>query len=288
MGCKTGAKSTNLVTQAIDNGASCAIGWKDSVNTDDATKWRKKFVDGLALGKTIKSARNYADALSYDDDRVLETNLKGSSSDTITISGKRSASTLSINDAEDYADGVISDILAEDIVEIFDLEHNDYVVDDKLIFDLNDADYTDVSNYIKSNINPEFDVNMFNEYIYADDSNNGKVILRFVKDSVETNCDIKFFVEDGYVTYIATNGEFNDTSSSRFNMNSIADLSEDDVCDLALANADYDENNSKVVNQVITKKIDTATNSPYYVVLTDFEDVDSGNFFSEKYVHKFN
>lgn len=162
--------------------------------------------------------------------------------------------------------------------------HGEYTVHEEIPFDFDVQDYSAISSYIASRIDPIFELSEYEKYPYSDDAKNGKVLLTYLVNGIETDVEVKFFVEDGYVTRIVTNG-------NRYDVKYIvcpadAGISEEKLRELALKESGLDLNKYKVDHQIVKAKIDSETREIYYLVITDFEEVETGSFFSKKYEYR--
>lgn len=279
MGCRTAYMATNLVTQAIKNGANCAIGWKAKVETGSASKWRNKFVDGLALGKTIDDAQKYANKFSYDDENVLKSKIVGDGSTDIVINSKSKS-----------ADDIEKVISTDNIVgNNYEIEHRDYEVNKSIDFDLYNPDYSELEEYIVNNIEQSFDIKLFKESIIDDiidgETETGIVVLKLLIDGIESNSEIKVFVKNGYVDSIAVNG--NIAAEGTITVNSTTEeLTDEELFNIAMKHIEYDEQKSEITDYSVSKRIDAETKRIYYFVKVDFKDKDIETYFSKGYIYE--
>ncbi len=247
---------------------------------------KKLFALGLVLVLSLGIcssvfATEYANALKYDDIRVKNTNIQGNSKIKIKLNSKSADSDIMINDT-DGANEVAS---TTDITDSPEFNQRIFTVEDKIELDLFQPDYVEISEYIVKNIEPQFDINNFEEYVIQyDDDNNGMIQLTQLIDGLQTDFEINIFVSNGFVTFISANGKLHTTPlEDKF----LFPLTEKEVCDLALENSKYDKSTVRVEAQHVLKKLDTTTNKPYYLVFTDFEDMETGTCLSEEYIQKF-
>lgn len=159
-----------------------------------------------------------------------------------------------------------------------------FIVEQDIPLDLSAPDYAAVNEYIVQNIEPLYDRNRFQEYVIPYDDNNGLIELNFMMGDLETDSQINIFVENGYVTFISVCGEFDMTAPQDPITYTIT---EEEVRELALKDANFDRSTERVVSQNVKRKFDTITNKPYYFVITDFQNLETGNFFSMGYTHSF-
>ena len=162
--------------------------------------------------------------------------------------------------------------------------HDEHTVHEEVPFDFDVQDYSAIDSYITSRIDPIFELSEYEKYPYPDDEKNGKVLLTYLVNGIETDVEIKFFVKDGFVTRIVTNG-------NRYDIKYIvcpadAGISEEKLRELALKESGLDLDKYKVDHQIVKAKIDSETGELYYLVITDFEEVETGSLFSKKYEYR--
>ena len=88
-GCLTSDNSQAsypISRMAISYGAKSSIGWTHEMSYDAQPAYMGHLMDGLASGKTIQGAIDYANSFSTDDPRVRDAYAWGNTSTTIKLS----------------------------------------------------------------------------------------------------------------------------------------------------------------------------------------------------------
>lgn len=287
-GCKTGLtdNGNNLVDIAHEQGVTTAIGWKDSVDTTDATKWRKAFVNELALGKSVKDARTYANSLSYNDTDVKNTYTRGSVS--LTITEARTIGEL-VNEDENLANITYIDpaVLtnAKDMLNA-DSTHVEYELLQNINIDLERLDFEELENYISNNILPDFKTENFkvcvNKYDY--ENNSGNITFTYKIGDVETTSDLVIEVSDGVVYSISSNGSFELIPVDSID---IIDSSDNELITRVNEVQPISvRNNDGIIieNQNVIRKYDIEKNKYYAIVATEYYDTNSDSYWVEESV----
>ena len=268
-GCNTGNTSngTNLVSKAGERGADFAIGWKESVGTVAATKWRKAFVNQLALGDTTLEARNYANSLSYNDNAVTNTYTYGNLGLVIRLAKAMGS--------------VEGDVPA--LAQKFDMEtdlHQEYSIPKDILIDINNIDFSKITDYIKLNVYEVFEISDFDVkvVVHEEEGNSGLIILTLKLDNVCTTTDIRICVTNGKVTKVASNGSFEVDKNMKI---SKLQMSDEELCNSAKARSligyKYD-----IVNQQVIRKYDIEQMKSYAVVLTHYYDEVTDSYWSSE------
>lgn len=287
-GCKTGLtdKGDNLVDIAYDQGVTTAIGWKESVYTSDATKWRKAFVNELALGKSVKDARTYANSLSYSDDAVKNTYTRGSVSLTITEARAIGELVNEDDNLENIAN--VDPVVLANTKNMLnaDSEHVEYEMLQKISINLKNPDFEELENYIINSILPsfkteDFEVNV-NEYDY--ENNSGNITFTYKIGDVETTSDLVLEVLDGIVYSISSNGSFETIPVDSINM--ITSSDNELITKVNEVQSISARSNDGIIieNQNVIRKYDITENKSYAIVATEYYDMNSDSYWIEESV----
>ncbi len=102
-GCETAKEYDdlyNLAEKAEVDGARAALGWTTKIDVESSYHWSNRFNNCIALGYTIRGAKNYADSFNYDDNRVKNGYIYGDDSQILkrTSTSSLAATTMMAQD----------------------------------------------------------------------------------------------------------------------------------------------------------------------------------------------
>ena len=170
-GCLTSDNSQAsypISRMAISYGAKSSIGWTHEMSYDAQPAYMGHLMDGLASGKTIQGAIDYANSFSTDDPRVRDAYAWGNTSTTIKLS--TSYRTQSMNALEN-----IKPYLKEPIY--YDLSNkNDFSTYSNIKENI-------IEKYLKD-INSNFDINDYEIYEVSSGKN---IIYTYAPFGIKTS-----------------------------------------------------------------------------------------------------
>ena len=68
----TDGTGKNLCTETIATGVDCVIGWTKEIGVPDAYAWQTRFQSKLVAGASVKSAADYANTFSYNNNSTIK------------------------------------------------------------------------------------------------------------------------------------------------------------------------------------------------------------------------
>ena len=257
-GCETAMGMYNITRDIVDAGAEAAIGWMTTVMQGSHTNWLERFCDKLAVGYTVKEAKNYADSYIYIDSKDKNGYIYGNTSTVITSSSSTYALNYSNRQTSVSDDREIQ--LDNNINAISELTEGS--LEDKIVSALS--------------ING-IDINIQDFKIVQ----TGSIIdLIYLVNGAETECGYTIFTDGGEVTDIYNNmNSYNQVSTFSLRDDNLEVEVTDDMkqeyfnCSAEKLNVDYIviEQSGKVI-------YDTDSNTYYYCVITDYQVNSSGAY----------
>lgn len=188
-GCQTseGPNNSNhpLARRAVDYGAKSSIGWTESFSIKDGATYMDRLAYALWKGKSVQGAIDYANGFSYSDSSVRSSYAWGNTS--IVISNFASLSNLSKN---------ISKINDSEI------EPTEYEITNT--YNSRNATISPKEfaiNYIKENLNSDFDINDYDIYNSEDGRN---ISFTFTPYGIKTDNVYTAIIENNKVTKITS------------------------------------------------------------------------------------
>lgn len=153
-GCLTSDNSQAsypIARMAISYGAKSSIGWTHKISYDAQPAYMGHLMDGLASGKTIQGAIDYANSFSTDDPRVRDAYAWGNTSTTIKLSN--SYRTQSMNSLDNVKANIKEPVYYDlsnknDFSTYSNIKENiieKYLKDINSNFDINDYEIYEVS-----------------------------------------------------------------------------------------------------------------------------------------------
>ncbi|MDD3140193.1 MAG: hypothetical protein PHX08_14625 [Lachnospiraceae bacterium] len=255
MACNTASSPVNITSMAVNQyGADVAMGWKVPIDYKDAEKWSSAFFEAVRQGQSIYDSAYIAnDSYNYYNSAAMT---------AFQIYAEQySYVDRCLNNIGEFS--LRSSSKSDEDADKLNIE--EYDVDDYIEYSFDDKDTHEIEEYIKNNIDKNFDLDYYN--IYSDTNmesmgNEERGTVSFVLKVGEFETPIKYrvFIEDGVVKKIHSNGEhsYNDSIKPlRMNL-----ISEDELLETATSNIILADNES-IVKKEIFKKYDT---EPYYVV----------------------
>jgi|GEM_PF-3377567 len=255
-GCLTASKeesSENLLTRAIDNGAQTAVGFPDSIGTSSASKWRCKFSDGLALGKTVLESINYANSFDYDDTLVRNATYEGNP-DLILRAAPRGYS------------------VTNEEISIYNFYKSIY-------YSAENNEYKEISEFIIDNVDESFKITDYKIDVAKRGNDNYFVTFTKMIGALETDIVYTFSIKEGYVSTISLHGNINYSIPRN---RGTSNLTKSGVEQRAILSSSYKEGYT-LVNQRIIEKYHTMTNEFKTIVISEFKHEDTNTFVAEEY-----
>lgn len=127
MGCSTATYRQgygSLLDTAIANGAKCAFGWKNSVNTQTATSFRERLFYFLRYGYTVSdAAANAASEMPWFDS-TRDYTIKGVSSFVLSLTSAPALGSANLSGGENVY-SIVNDIIKSNKTDYLLLMHSD-------------------------------------------------------------------------------------------------------------------------------------------------------------------
>ena len=221
-GCRTASGEVNLLTRSIDQGATTAVGFTLSPFDRDLRAWSERYTYHLSIGGTVQQAVYYANNYSYSDPSVKSSRIMGDQSLRILLDTSSNNSSISeINSSLSENASIVSTFHKNEFQDqedkLFDnvKQRIYYISADDKSFNFHDPDYTDISSYIKKNIDHNFDI--INHTIHLSNSfgADGSIEFVYTVNGIETNVSYVVIVNDGICIKVATNGDISNVKALR-------------------------------------------------------------------------
>lgn len=275
MACNTAP----MVDYAVGQGAKSALGFHYKVKSADMEKFSQRVTLRLSRGDTLNEALKYATELGgYLNDSITNFKVKGGSNRITYVhySDKQEDNTIKVKKEDENGNIITEEMYVEPYVEeetmpeIYDLEKERVT---PIPCTAENLSLEEISNYIKENIDSNFDINRYEVNSNVEpDSEMGVLLFKLKIGDFITNSGYTIIAVDGYVTDIAKAGiiDYNlDIIEEESNM-SEKEMKADAIKKDNLTNI-YD-----VTNQEIEKRIDMETGRCYYIVFTEYENKEDG------------
>lgn len=262
------------------------VGFNSTVNTDDVQKWSNAFIDSLALGNSVKNALNDANnQKGYNSASVSSASrIQGNSRLKIRLSNRSQANSWELITDEN---GQVQKVPAKNSRELDEIQreldyerslHTKYQItttNGALTFDFNNPDYTPIADYIKQNIDENFDLNTYqtnySDYELQDIPGTGFVEFTLLVNGIPTDISYMAFIESNIVDYIdCYKKPVYNVDMSQI-PDTLSDISEQELKDMAVKQ-EFLKEGFYVTKQEIEERFDTDSMKIYYVVLTTYKD----------------
>lgn len=188
VGCNTATNNVNLCTSAEDGGATCVVGFTDTINglTTEGQNWKKAYNNALGNGKTVSAA--IADATTRHPNCNLGDSAKtyGDASINIALNNK-SANLTTESD--------MSIITTEKIIpfDFSSVVNGEYVPLEEV-----KTEYAGIIQ-LMSKRDSKFDLSQYKVLANGYFGDDGIIKVRYYLDDIETSAVIVFTVVDGKV-----------------------------------------------------------------------------------------
>lgn len=262
-GCKTTdpSASTNLAKHANELGARTTMGWTTEIAPTSHTQWLKNFFSKLTKSSSIKVAVDYANGFAYVDNRVKNVVVYG---DTLyTPAWDNGASTLNLLK------------IPQNLINVMEQEnlHNTSI---KLNSNYTSEDVdTLVENYIKNNIDEQFELDNYTREISGVDNQyyDYKLLVNgAISDSAYT-----VVIDNNTITSVIDNTkEINLASASLYGTNNIqsSNIANSIKSDLLEQNPSYE-----ILNQEIKEVYISEDGVIRTYIFTEVYDTGANNYF---------
>lgn len=181
--CQTASAFDNIAKRANDKGVETSLGWSVSIAAASHSQWFNNFFTELKKsGRTVQAAINYANSISYVDNRVKNVVIYGNPQYTPTWD----TGLQSINQPLSY-------------------KQKEYVVSRKIekTFDENNIKNI-INTIIKEKISKDFNINDY--YYEINGSGNTKYIdLSYMFNGAKTSSSYTIVIENNIITRIVDN-----------------------------------------------------------------------------------
>lgn len=290
MGCNsfTMAKRLRPDNYSGNSRPQTLVGFNSKVDTWDVQKWSNAFMDSLALGNSVNNALKDANNKDgYHSASVSNASrIQGNSRLKIRLSNRSQANSWELITDEN---GQVQKVPAKDSKEMNEMErkiayenslYTHYPVtttNGALTFDFDNPDNTKIVDYIKQNIDENFDLSIYEarppfQSKYDDtETGDGHVKFNLIVNGIKTDVVYTAIIEENIVTEIM----LYKTPVYNVDMSQIpdtlSDISEQELKDMAIKE-DIVKEGFYVKKQEIEKRFDTDSMRAYYFIYTTYED----------------
>ena len=263
-GCSTAAQlTTGLTDRTVANGASCSLGWNDSVSTNNMTQWLTYFFKYLDDGCTIEQANIMTCSKYYDDIRVKDLRYSGMVDFTI----QRPGATRNIQLEEFFTP----------------IKYNNK----KIAFTNDELSLENINNFIKTK-NNKFKEEDYIINISSFGNNNYSISYKLKIGNFITNSEYVVSIYKGNVVDVAeynTNLNLNQTLKNNLIQNVEENNNTNNIKQLAINSINID--NITVVEQDYDYYYDVVQNKKYVRVYTTYKLNDLEDAINDKiYMHE--
>ncbi|HCY73771.1 MAG TPA: hypothetical protein DHU75_06735 [Rikenellaceae bacterium] len=248
VGCNTATNNVNLCTSAEDGGATCVVGFTDTINglTTEGQNWKKAYNNALGNGETVSDAIAYATTLHPNCNLGDSAKTYGDASINIALNNSR-ASLITESDVR---------VIATEKIP-FDFS---YVVNGEYV-PLEDVqkEYSGIIQFMNKR-DSNFDLSQYKVLANGYYNDNGIIKVRYYLDDIETSSVIVFTVVDGMIV-----------SYSDSHDNSIKDENErTDILKTCIAFEQKERKSANYVPEQVVEKYNVESNTGRYYY--DFSD----------------
>lgn len=262
---------------AKSRGAKSALGFHYEVRATDMEKFSNRVIQNLAQGLTLSESIGYADGYTdYDNDKTVTKHAVEGGSTTIASYSrnvKDTGGTVKAKKEDENGNIVTEEIYVEPYVEKeTPPEFNSLKNRVSIPCTEDNMSIEEISEYIKENIDPDFDINHYEIDPFFDGGDLNSISFYFKVGDFKANAKYMVFSENGYVTNISKAGIIDYTIDVAEGKSS---MSEEEMKADAIEK-DNLTNRYDVKNQEVEKRIDMKTGRCYYIVLTTYENKETG------------
>lgn len=256
-GCLTGLEGvTNIAEVTYTSGATTTMGWRHSIEAVSHTEWLKRFNTKLGEGLSVWNAVDYANKFDYNDNDVKDISIYGNMDYVITSGAKAHYTAF---DSESLKE--------KDLNIAFD--------DDKEIESL-------INEYIKNNINSEFDSSNYKVekhstlgFSYYD--------YKFIHNSYITNSTYTFKVDNSAKKIVKYIDNTIDLSKIPSIQQATTYQKDESTVIKNATNRILANKNNEIVSQKSEKIYDAKENKFKWYVRTEVFEKDSNTYYVDAY-----
>ncbi|SHK60910.1 hypothetical protein [Paramaledivibacter caminithermalis] len=278
--CKTADGSDNITKRVVSEGADTAVGWKKSVGATSHTKWLGRYTNELARGKIVQEAVDYANSFSYTDNNVKSVIIEGNKNLKIKLSDISFSKINVQNDSVGKDEVYLKNINKKEINKI---KHKTYNVKQNLEFNVKKANCNSIIDYIKDEIDSEFDIDDYN--IYLTNTNKNRAVIDFIYKigGFETNNSYTVLIKNSKAKKIFHNTIENEVKSEI--KNNIMNIKTNNLNAKAVEQK-IEDNDYTIEEQESKYYYDLQTNKVYMIILTTLKHKPTKTFVKSEYFYE--
>ena len=266
--CKTNSIANSITKKFVDNGAKYAIGWVGSPETAHMLAFAKAYFQALDEGKTFGDAE--LEARKY----LIKHATSGD--ETAAIYTYRSEGDKNAKPDINYARSRNNSSTLDYLLKQLEDDEPRWIVNDDVKYKNGSKDYDQINEYIKNNVNPNFNISNYavNEYEFDFTTSEKITSLFFIYMLGDIRSDFGYevdFDENGNALLITQIG----TDLSTYKPTGEEKTDEDTAAILKMAR-DKIENKQNIESQKLTKRFDSKTKKVIYKVNTIVGSDDTG------------
>lgn len=266
-----------MADYAVSQGAKSALGFYQKVKATDMDKFSQRVTQMLSNGDTLTEAVQLADSFRDYTNKETVTKHAVEGGSTTIASYSRNVSddggTVKAKKEDENGNIVTEEIYVEPYVEKeTPPEFNSLKNRVSIPCTEDNMSIEEISEYIKENIDPDFDINHYEIDPFFDGGDLNSISFYFKVGDFKANAKYMVFSENGYVTNISKAGIIDYTIDVAEGKSS---MSEEEMKADAIEK-DNLTNRYDVKNQEVEKRIDMKTGRCYYIVLTTYENKETG------------
>jgi len=150
-----------------------------------------------------------------------------------------------------------------------------HISDSNIIFNFHDPDFTDISSYISTRIDHDFDINNYTIHLSYQFENDGVIVFVYTVNGIETNISYNVIINDGICVRVSSNGNF-----ESINIPSNLPIITEELLETAKSKARRRINNRHYTleSQSTRPIIDVNTNRVYIYVFSEIEHIVTNTF----------
>lgn len=192
VGCSTAEGRDNLASRAVDQGATTAVGFTESIHSRNSSgpDWLRKYNDCLANGHSVRKAINYATSLYPSSDLGDYAIIYGSEYNSVrSTSSKELEENVPMQELVSYDMDITMNSQNTDIMR--SLSNSEIAVPQKLIQKIIEIDKNFNANNYKVSVN-----------IYNDNNDGLMKLTYYIDGKIKTNKVYIAIIENGVITGI--------------------------------------------------------------------------------------
>lgn len=265
----------SLAEEICDNGADCVLGWTGSPNSKPLAWFTERYAYNIYKGNTyfesFQKTRNFLinQMELSSDSTVFDVSFFGNINHTLEdISEDRLTSLSSKNGVINYENP------DEKVTRLLDDELNQQIIEDKVEYEAESNDYSEIESYMKKNVSSDFNISNYDIKDFGREANGYDFLSFKLKvNGVTSNCGFTIYCLDNIAKLITFSDNY-DIGLKINNKNDIAKSSGNEISKnkLILKSEELDDTNDEVVDQKITKYYDVSKEKICYDVETEYLD----------------